>query len=71
MFKLINMETKLKVIDGTLKRCITISLLEYVELLESEVRLLKIEKEKDSSWNYDIEGKEEIIKELKTMKQLR
>lgn len=44
---------------------ITISLEEYIELLEYKLYCFKKAKEEVSSWNYGIEELEEKIKELK------
>lgn len=46
-------------------KTITISLEEYIELLETMLYCLEKAKKEDSSWNYGIEELEEKIKELK------
>lgn len=48
---------------------ITISLEEYIELLECKLYSLKKAEEEDSSWNYGIDELETKIKELKNKLQ--
>ncbi|MFW6233344.1 MAG: hypothetical protein ACOC3Z_01640 [Nanoarchaeota archaeon] len=45
---------------------ISITLEEYIDLLEIKLYSLKSAKEEDSSWNYGIEELEEKIKNLKS-----
>lgn len=45
---------------------VTISIVEYIELLELKLEALKEANEFDSSWNYGIDELEFKIKELKS-----
>jgi len=45
----------------------TITLKEYIELLEYKLMALQYAKEEDSSWNYGIEELKEEIKNLKNL----
>ena len=44
---------------------VEISKLEYIELLEYKLQCLELAKEKDSSWNYNIDELKLQIKQLK------